>query len=123
MKKLLLLPVLLMLFIAATNYDNTIDGTWKGDFYSPEGPMSLTYTFKTDDDTLTGTVSTGLDLIELEDGKVEADGENFSFLVMYGDLPVPHSGTLNEDGTVTMRITVNGQVSPIKLTKEEEEDH
>lgn len=122
MKKILLTPLLFVLFIVATNYHHTIDGTWKGDFYSPEGPMSLTYIFKTDDDTLTGTVSTGMDMIDLLEGKVESDGENFSFKVMYGDLPVPHAGTLNEDGTVTMRITVNGQVSPIKLTKEEE-DH
>lgn len=122
MKKLLLTPLLFVVLIAAVNYENTIDGTWKGDFYSPDGPMSLTYVFKTDGDTLTGTVSTGFDLMNLEDGKVKEDGENFSFLVMYGEMPVPHTGTLNEDGTITLRITVNGQISPIKLTKAEAEE-
>jgi len=59
-----------------------IDGTWKGTFSGGMGgqPMELTYNFKGEEDTLTGTVNGGPgQWIPLKDGKI--DGNNISFKV------------------------------------------
>ena len=67
---------------AATSPAVNIDGTWKGTFSGGMGgqPMELTYNFKGDGDTLTGTVNGGPgQWIPLKDGKIK--GEKLSFKV------------------------------------------
>ncbi len=67
---------------AATSPAANIDGTWSGTFSGGMGgqPMELTYNFKGDGDTLTGTVTGGPgQWIPIKDGKI--NGDNFSFKV------------------------------------------
>jgi hypothetical protein len=59
-----------------------IDGTWTGEFAGGMGgePMTLTYKFKGDGATLTGTASGGPgQWIPIRDGKI--NGDNISFIV------------------------------------------
>jgi hypothetical protein len=59
-----------------------IDGKWSGQYNSGMGdPMTLTYTFKADGATLTGTSLSGPDTqVPIRDGKI--NGNNISFVVV-----------------------------------------
>ena len=67
---------------ATTSPAVDINGTWTGTFSGGQGgqPMELTYKFKGDGDTLTGTVNGGPgQWIPIKDGKI--NGDNLSFKV------------------------------------------
>ncbi len=72
-----------LLLIAGVALAADIDGKWSGKYESGMGgePMTLTYTFKADGNTLTGTSigGEGKD-IPIKDGKI--DGNNISFTVV-----------------------------------------
>jgi hypothetical protein len=64
----------------ATAFAAGIDGKWTGTVPGAFGPMQLTYDFKADGDTLTGTAFGGFgDSNPIKDGKIE--GTNISFVV------------------------------------------
>jgi hypothetical protein len=70
------------LLIASCVLAADIDGKWSGQYNSGMGdPMTLTYTFKANGNTLTGTSLGGPDgkEIPIKDGKI--DGNNISFKV------------------------------------------
>ena len=122
MKRLFLAPLMFVLLIAASNYHHTIDGTWKGEFSGPQGSMEITFVFKTDGETLTGTSNAGMGEYEIKNGKVNADGESFSFDVSVQEMTITHKGKLNEDGTITLTVSIMDQENSMTLTKEGE-DH
>jgi hypothetical protein len=69
-----------ILLIASCALAGDFDGKWSGKFESGMGdPMTLTYTFKTSGDTVTGSVMSSMDNKEtpIKDGKI--DGKNISF--------------------------------------------
>jgi len=68
--------------VSTTSPAVNIDGTWSGTFSGGMGgqPMELTYNFKGEGDTLTGTVTGGPgEWIPIKDGKI--DGDKLSFKV------------------------------------------
>jgi hypothetical protein len=68
--------------VSTTSPAADIDGTWTGEFAGGMGgePMTLTYNFKGDGATLTGTASGGPgQWIPIRDGKI--NGNNISFIV------------------------------------------
>jgi len=68
--------------VSTTSPAADINGTWSGTFSGGMGgqPMELTYNFKGDGDTLTGTVTGGPgQWIPIKDGKI--DGDKLSFKV------------------------------------------
>ncbi len=91
----MLAPVLLLAASAAFAAD--VDGKWSGSLDTPNGPVQVSFLFKADGTTLTGT-TTGPDgnSIALKNGKVDGDKISFSFDVSFGADPT----TFNYTGVV-----------------------
>ena len=101
MKKLICLCAVLMMALgtltvhAATN----ITGTWTAAMQGQDGGagMQLTFTFKQDGATLTGTLNGGQgDPIAITEGKV--DGDKISFKIVFNGMTITHEGTINAAG-------------------------
>ncbi len=92
-----ILTVLFML-VAGMASAATIDGNWAGEVQGMDGnAMKITYTFKADGNTLTGTTK-GMDGndIAIQDGKI--DGDNFSYSLDFGmGQPMKFKGTVKGD--------------------------
>jgi len=72
-----------------------IDGTWKAKM-GPNGDMEITFVFKVDGESLTGTVTSPMGDQEIKNGKV--NGNEFSFEISMRDSSIKHTGKL--DGEV-----------------------
>ncbi len=74
-----------------------IDGKWEGEVQGMGGdPMKISYTFKADGTTLTGTTK-GMDGNDLQitDGKIE--GNQLSYSIDFGGMPMKFKGVLKGD--------------------------
>lgn len=98
-----LLLGLLILLSAALSLAADLNGRWEGTLNTPNGDFSLTFNFKVQGSTLTGTVETSEGNFDITDGKV--DGDKFSFKTHAGDSDINHEGTLAGD---TIQLKVNG---------------
>ena len=78
-----------------------INGTWKGQMQSPNGPMDLTFQFKVSGDSLKGTVVSPMGELPISKGKI--NGKMFSFDVNAGDFTINHQCTLMSD-SIVMKI-------------------
>jgi hypothetical protein len=68
------LPALLILLSATlTLAADDLNGRWEGSMSTPNGDFALTFNFKVDGKTLTGTVETAEGSLEITDGKVDGD--------------------------------------------------
>ena len=74
-----------------------VTGTWSGEMKTPDGQsFPLTFTFKQDGVTLTGTVQGPQgDPIAISEGKV--DGDKISFKVSFNGMVISHEGTIKGD--------------------------
>jgi hypothetical protein len=72
-----------------------MNGKWSGEMQSPNGPMVLTFSFKVNGDTLTGTVESGMGELPISNGKV--DGNTFTFDVSLGEMVIHHYCTYMKD--------------------------
>src|SRR5262245_29981489 len=95
-----------MLFTTTTLFAADVDGTWNGTVQSPQGDLPVTFTFKADGATLTGS-TTGFDgsPVPIKDGKI--DGKNITFTVTFdfGGMPL----TLSYKGVVSAdQIQIDG---------------
>ncbi len=110
MKKLLGIFALFLITAAFTSVNSGIDGTWIGKMDSPNGPVEITYNFNVEEDTLTGTVEGGMGEIEILNGKV--DGNEFSFDTQFNGTTISHECELQDDDTIAMEFTFEGQGGP-----------
>jgi hypothetical protein len=78
--KIRVLAVLPLLLAGSPAFAGGVDGNWTGSVDSPNGPVQVSFSFKTDGTMLTGT-TTGPDgnSIKLQNGKV--DGDKITFVV------------------------------------------
>jgi hypothetical protein len=93
---------LFALLFASTAWAHDVDGKWSGNLETPMGPVTITFTFKADGTSLSGT-TTGPDgsTIAFKDGKV--DGNKIEFVI-------------NVDfGGMAMQLPYTGVVSPAKI--------
>ncbi len=118
MKKALLLPLFLFL-ISAISFAGDIDGTWVGSIEGPQGSLEITFEFKTDGTTLTGTSNAGMGAIDFKNGIYNPEDESFSFDVEFQGMNIGHAGTLKDDGTIAMTVTIMDQENAMTLTKKE----
>ena len=88
-------------FATGIGHAQGIDGKWKGEMQTPNGPMDLTFNFKVTGDSLTGTVATQMGEMPIINGKV--DGKKFSFDVSFNDMTINHQCTFMSD-SISMRV-------------------
>jgi hypothetical protein len=103
MRKLICVcAALAMTLSAATAMAADVTGTWTADVKAPDGSsFQLTFTFKQDGTTLTGTVlGAGGDPIPITNGKV--DGDKFTFDDSFNGITIHHDCTVVGD---TIKIT------------------
>ncbi len=79
-----------------------VTGTWSGQTNSPDGNVfQLTFTFKQDGNTLTGTVQGPQgDPIAITNGKI--DGDKFSFDVSFNGMTISHQCTVVSNDEIKM---------------------
>lgn len=81
-------------FCAATlltislGYAQDINGKWKAQMETPNGPMEMMFSFKTSGDTLTGAVEGPMGEMPISQGKI--DGTTFSFDVSFNEWTIHH---------------------------------
>ena len=88
---------LVMTLTAATAMAADVTGTWTADVKAPDGnSFQLTFTFKQDGITLTGTVQgAGGDPIAITNGKV--DGDKFTFDDSFNGMTIHHDCAVDGD--------------------------
>lgn len=103
MKILLSICAALVLMLGtASAHGADVTGTWSAEMKTPDGnSFPLTFTFKQDGVTLTGTVQGPQgDPIDISNGKV--DGNTFSFDVSFNGMTIHHNGTVVSDDEIKM---------------------
>ena len=111
MKKtmLCLCAALAMALVSVSARAADVTGTWTAQLTGPNGDsFALTFTFKQDGSTLTGTVQGPQgDPIAISDGKI--DGNKLSFTVSINGMTITHEGTLNDAGDEIQMTTKSDQ--------------
>jgi hypothetical protein len=111
-----LLGLLGALLMSVPAFAAGVDGDWTGSLDSPNGPVQIDYTFKSDGAKLTGT-TTGPDgaKIAIKDGKI--DGSNIAFAVDldFGGTPttIKYTGVVAAD---SIALTMDFQGMPVNIT-------
>jgi len=95
--------------------ESKINGKWIGNISSPQGDMELTFTFKVDGDTLTGSDTSPMGETELSNGLV--NGNDFSFDVDTGGMVIKHKCKYLDDDTIDVIANVMDQEINMKLTR------
>ena len=93
---------MLILLAAAVAAAADVDGRWQGSIGGPNGDITITYSFKTQGATLTGTAETPNGSVDITDGKVE--GDKISFKTHFQDNAIDHEGTVSGD-TIQLKVT------------------
>jgi hypothetical protein len=112
MKKLLCICAALMMALGTltAHAATSITGSWTGEMNGGQGGFQLTFTFKQDGATLTGTVSGGQgDPIAISEGKVDGDKISFKVVIQGGT-------TITHEGTIVASPDGNSAGDTIKLT-------
>lgn len=100
----LVAALIAVLAIAATAFAADVNGKWVGSVDTPNGPFELTYEFKADGETLTGTVTSQMGTVALSNGKIA--GETLTYDVEIDTGKIAHEATVNAEGTeITVRAT------------------
>jgi hypothetical protein len=108
-----------MLLFAAPAFAAGVDGDWAGSLDTPNGPMQISYSFKANGTTLTGTTS-GPDgsKVAIKDGKI--DGDKISFAVdfdMGGTATTfKYTGVVSADG-IALSSDFQGQAFNFTVKK------
>jgi hypothetical protein len=112
----LLLGALGSFLISLPAFAAGVDGDWTGSLDSPNGPVQIDYSFKSDGAKLTGT-STGPDgtKLAIKDGKVDGNNISFAVDVDFGGSPttIKYTGVVAADSIV---LTMDFQGMPINIT-------
>lgn len=98
MKIRALAPVLMILMLAGPALAADVDGTWTGSLDTPNGAVAVSFTFKADGNTLTGSTR-GMDGtdVPIKNGKIDGDKIAFAIDLNFGG----NAFTLNYTGVVS----------------------
>lgn len=101
------------LFVAPA-FAADIDGKWSGSMSTPGGDFPVSYTFKAEGATLTGTTTGPSGDIKIANGKIDGDKISFSVTVDFGGMPLTmdYKGVVAKD-EINLSIDVFGM--PIDL--------
>ncbi len=118
MKTLLCLCAALLMTLGTVSvHAADVTGTWSTEMKTPDGQsFPLTFTFKQDGVTLTGTVQGPQgDPIAISNGKV--DGNTFTFDVSFNGMTIHHSCAVTGDDEIKMTTkSDSGDFPGIELT-------
>nr|WP_294944870.1 hypothetical protein [uncultured Mucilaginibacter sp.] len=94
-----------------------LTGKWSGRALTPGGDeIAITYTFKAENNSLTGYGSSPQGDIAITNGKI--DGAAFSFMVPYNGVDIINKGTFYAEGdSVALAIEYYGAQLHAKLTR------
>jgi hypothetical protein len=108
--------LLALLLMSAPAFAANVDGDWAGSIDSPNGPVTMNYTFKADGAALTGS-TTGPDGMKLviKDGKVEGANISFAVDVDFGGtaMTLKYTGVVAAD---SIALTLDFQGQPVNIT-------
>jgi hypothetical protein len=107
--------VVAVLLLAAPVFAADVDGKWSGTLSSPNGELPVTFEFKADGATLTGT-TLGFDGSKLEIKNGTVDGQNIAFVVTFDfggmALDVNYKGVVS---STEIKITAEAMGMPIEF--------
>lgn len=97
MKRRILIPALLVASLALIMaVVDGLSGKWKGTIKTPDGnELPVTYNFKADGATLTGTAESPAGSVTIDNGKIT--GDTFTFKVTVDGNDYPHKGKMYAD--------------------------
>lgn len=96
MKRHSLIPIALCVSVILVAAFADLNGKWTGTIKTPDGEdLQVSYNFKVNGDTLTGTAESHYGVLNIEDGKVT--GDKFSFKVNVEGTDYPHTGIAYKD--------------------------
>lgn len=104
--------ILLALVISLAAHAQKLDGKWKGSMTGPDGAFELLYTFKTDGSALSGTATSAMGSIPLENGKI--NGDHFSFDVNVNGQIISNTCVLDSE---VIKLTAPMMEQPMVLTR------
>jgi hypothetical protein len=110
-----LLTVFVMAFVAAfatVGRAADVDGKWEGSIQGPQGDFALTFEFKADGDTLTGSVESAMGKVDISNGKIKDKALSFDVKLDDGSV-ITHEGTLDGD---TIAIKSHGPFGDAEFT-------
>lgn len=107
-RKIFITAALLCCFAVAFALVDGITGKWSGVLTAPDGnEYPLSYTLKTDNNTLTGTGQSPQGTVDLTDGKVK--GDSLSFAIDVNGVKVLNSGKYFSTGdSISLNIDYQG---------------
>jgi len=122
MRKTFVVMAVLLAVVAGAALAADITGNWTGSMSMGDNQFTLSYTFKQDGETLTGTVTGPQgDPLPLQDGKVQ--GDKLSFYVQFegpnGAMKISSEGAIKgEEITLTTKMEGGpGDLPPMTLKK------
>jgi hypothetical protein len=92
-----------------------INGAWLTKVSGPQGDMELTFTFKVDGNSLTGSDSSAMGSIPLTNGVVH--GNDFSFDIQTQEMKISHTCKYLDDDSIDMTANVMEQDMKLKLKR------
>jgi len=112
--------IVVALFTVNIGFAQDINGKWKGQMQTPNGPMDLVFNFKAIGDSLAGTVEGPMGEMPVVNGKIA--GKTFTFDVNAGEMTISHHCTAKGD-SISMRIPgfAGGEAMELMLARVTEE--
>ena len=96
-RKILITAALLLSFGAAFAYFADMNGKWSAMLKGPDGnEFPITYTFKTDGATLSGTLTSSIGTFDISDGQVK--GDSLWFTANVNTMKIKNKGRYYADG-------------------------
>jgi hypothetical protein len=111
-----MITILFLLLVSVVADAQKLDGTWKGAMSGPNGDFEMTFTFKVNNDTLTGEITSPMGTIPLENGKI--NGNQFSYEISFNGQSFASTGVLEGD---VVKITGSRRPEPMVLHRVKEE--
>lgn len=105
-----------LLVLAAPVSAAGVDGAWSGMIDTPNGPVTVGFTFAADGATLKGTTSApDGSQVAIKDGKVDGDKIAFNVSLDFGDMPVTiaYTGVVSGD---QIKLTADFMGMPFEFT-------
>jgi len=113
-RKILITVALLLCFGAAFAWFAGIDGKWSAMLKGPDGnEFPISYTFKTDGATLTGTLTSSIGTFDIADGVVK--GDSLWFTANVNTMKIKNKGRYYADGdSISLRVGTRSTHTTLK---------